>query len=91
MSAVFADTSFYQALLNGKDARHDDAVTVFNTLEVPIITTEYNFLELGALMSKGVARKMFVQFLDRVRQDPHTCSLKPASVYSNTAMTKNGR
>ena len=72
MTAVFADTSFYLALLNKRDKWHDQATELFRQIESPIVTTEYVLLELGALMSRGSARPAFVQFVKVIEADPQT-------------------
>ena len=69
MRRVFADTTFYQALFSRWDEWHDTATKLFGELAVEIVTTDYVLLELGALMSRGVARTIFIQFVERARFD----------------------
>jgi predicted nucleic acid-binding protein len=54
MNAVFADTSFYQALLNPGDQWHPAALNISRELRRPVITSDYVLCELGALMSQGL-------------------------------------
>lgn len=78
MTPVFADTSFYQALLNSQDAWHIPAKRCFADLEESVVTTEYVLLELGALMSRSSTRAGFVAFVERTRRDP-SVEVLPAS------------
>ena len=78
MSVVFADTSFYQALLSKRDNQHDHARETLAQLDAGIVTTEYVFIELGSLMSYGPARGLFVRLLQHARNDSFT-ELVPAS------------
>lgn len=72
MTRVFADTSFYLALISKRDKWHVAADTLFGQLDAMIVTAEYILLELGALMSRGSARLVFIEFVERVRSDPFT-------------------
>ena len=70
MTAVFADTSFYQALLNTKDHWHKAALDLSNELHRPVVTSEYVLCELGALMSRGPLRALFLELLNELRAAP---------------------
>lgn len=72
MTRAFADTSFYQALLNPSDAWHAPAVALSEHLASPIVTTEFVLIELGALMSRGYVRQLLVEFVAEIRSDPGT-------------------
>jgi predicted nucleic acid-binding protein len=78
MRVVFADTSLYQALFNKRDRCHVVAAELLEGIEATIVTTDYVLLELGALMSRGEARPLYIRFVERVRSDPFT-RLIPAS------------
>jgi uncharacterized protein len=75
---VFADTAFYQAFFNRQDMLHELATSMFDELDAAIVTTEYVLLELGAVMSRGALRGVFVDFIDRARRDTYT-EIVPAS------------
>jgi predicted nucleic acid-binding protein len=75
---VFADACFYQALLLVRDSWHRAAMNVFRNLRADVVTTDYILLELGALMSRGHARHLYVDFVRRIRLDRHT-SIVPAT------------
>lgn len=72
MRSVFADTSFYQALLNRQDSWHEKAARFSRELRAKVVTTEYVLVELGALMARGEARLLYVRFVEQLRSDPDT-------------------
>jgi len=78
VTPVFADTSFYQALLNPTDRWHDSAVLFSETYAGTIVTTEYVLVELGALLSHRSLRRIYVEFVQQTQADPDTLVL-PAS------------
>ena len=47
MKAVFADTSYYGALLSPKDVLHEKAVSWVRSCPRRIVVTEFILLELG--------------------------------------------
>ena len=63
MNRVFADTSFYQALLNPRDRWHADALSRSTEFRGHVTTSEYVLCELGALMSHGRLRPLFLDFV----------------------------
>ncbi len=78
MKLVFADTAFYQAFFNRKDMLHELATSLFHDLDAAVVTTEYVLLELGAMMSRGPLRGVFVDFVHRACRDSYT-EIVPAS------------
>lgn len=72
MSAVFADTSYYLALVLSGDADHASAVRLGRTLRRPIVTTEFVLTELGNALSRSSVRAAFVRVLADLRSDPTT-------------------
>lgn len=76
--AVFADTSFFHALLNEKDAWHAAAEKSLRTLSSGMVTTEYVLVELGASMSSCAYRVAYVNFVAALRKAPHS-TIIPAS------------
>jgi predicted nucleic acid-binding protein len=75
---LFADTSFYQALLNARDRYHELARELPRDTSTVVVTTEYIVMELGALMSRGTARDTYVNFV-RTARESKTTILVPAS------------
>ena len=71
MRRVFADTSFYQALLNPRDKWHDAALKLSNVFNGEVVTSEYVLCELGALMSHGHLRQLFLDFVRTLQSAPH--------------------
>jgi len=73
MKPVFADTSYYLALVNPKDPRHDLAVERGDNLLGRIFVTEYVLVELGSALSHGSDRLVFLELLeDLEKQDSIT-------------------
>jgi predicted nucleic acid-binding protein len=62
MKAVFADTSFYLAVLNPRDLAHAKALQVGERLHRPVLLTDFILLELGNVLS-GVGRRELVSRL----------------------------
>lgn len=69
MSAVFADTSFYLALLRKDDPSHIRAVAE-SGIKRTIITTEFNILELGNACSRREDHADFLALVEGMRQSP---------------------
>jgi uncharacterized protein len=58
MKAVFADTSYWFALLNSRDTLHQKAVVMSRQLSaVPFVTSEMVFVELLNSLSSGNPRE----------------------------------
>lgn len=75
MRAVFADTSFYVAVLSPRDALHARAESVARTIHGPVITTEYVLLEVAAFFSAVPNRPTFVGLVRLLENDPITTVL----------------
>ena len=71
MRALFADTSFYIALLSSDDAWHERAVEESKQCSFPVFTTEYVLLELGNHV-RTISRNSFISLMDILRGDPNT-------------------
>lgn len=72
MKAVFADTSYYAALLNPDDSLHSSTVHWSQRFTGRIIVTEYVLLELGSYFSRRVHRRLFLRLLDELERDTET-------------------
>lgn len=72
MNAIFADTSYYLALLNPADVHHARAVEIGNALRDPVVTTDFVLVELGNGLSRVHVRAAFVRFMTDLRADPRT-------------------
>jgi predicted nucleic acid-binding protein len=71
MKPVFADTSYYLAILSQADVCHAKAVEVSRTLRRLVVVTQFVLLELGNVLSRTDARQLFVSVLRQLRCDPH--------------------
>src|SRR5436190_7172090 len=69
MNAVFADTSFYLALLNADDEYHERAVRLSIETRRPVVVTEFVFLETANSLSSVIQRRLFVDLLPHLRGD----------------------
>jgi predicted nucleic acid-binding protein len=78
MKAVFADTSFYVAVLSPSDAYHASAESSAHTIRGQVITTEYVLLEVATFFSAMKNRAAFLELLRVLRNDPET-TLLPSS------------
>jgi predicted nucleic acid-binding protein len=82
MTAVFADTSFYLALLSTDDEFHDRAVQLSLEMRRPIVVTEFVLLETGNSLSSVNQRRLFVELLPHLQaqrcgsfpRHPHCCN-----------------
>jgi predicted nucleic acid-binding protein len=72
MKAVFADTSYYVALLGCNDTHHDVALQWRERLLGPIVVTEYVLVELGSALSGIRDRQLFAPFVAQLLEDPAT-------------------
>src|SRR5712692_3539438 len=78
MKPVFADTSYYLALVNPSDPRHGLAVERGDKLLGRIVVTEYVLVELGSALSQGSDRLVFIELLKGLQSDTST-KIIPAS------------
>lgn len=72
MSACFADTAYYVALLNRRDALHGAALRCSAHYTGAVVTTEFVLLEVANFLSQPPDRRLFVALADVLHQDPHT-------------------
>ncbi len=78
MKPVFADTSYYVALLGPADARHDLAIDWGDSFLGRTFVTEYVLVELGNSLCGGSDRTLFGPFVEHLIADPSTVFI-PAS------------
>ena len=71
MSAAFADTSFYLALLDERDPLHDRAVAE-SKANRSLITTEFIILELGNACGRAEDHADFLAVVAGMRASPRT-------------------
>jgi len=78
MKRVFADTSFYAAVLNPQDRWHEEAVRQARAWPGGVVLTDFILLELGNALSSVRSRRLFVDFTRRLRANPKI-TIVPAS------------
>lgn len=69
MNSVFADTSFYIALLSPEDAFQDAAQETSDRFDGQFVTTEYVLVELGNYFCSG-RRDLFLKVYELIESDP---------------------
>lgn len=79
MKPVFADTSYYIALLSEGDAYHREALDWSENLLGRTVVTEYVLVELGNALSRSKQRDRYVPFVEHLLSDPDTVCV-PASL-----------
>lgn len=70
MKAVFADTFYFLALLNERDAAHKKAVAASRTPELQVTTTEFVMLELADALCQPYQRNEVLMLWNVVATDP---------------------
>ncbi len=78
MSAVFADTYYFLALLNKGDTAHSKAAALAEKVTGPVVTSAWVLTEVGDALSAPTLRPRFVQLLEALRADP-ACTIVPPS------------
>ena len=69
MNAVFADTSFYLALLRGDEPVHPRALAE-SRVNRPVLTTEFVLLELGNACARAADHADFLALVAGIRSSP---------------------
>lgn len=75
MSRVFADTSYYIALVGRHDQHHAKAVALAQAFSGQVVTTDFVLLEVGNWLSRTGDRAVFLKLLDVVGADEQTTVL----------------
>lgn len=70
MKAVFADTFYFLALLNERDAAHKRAVAVSRSAGLALVTTELVLIELADALCKPQQRDEVLALCHVVETDP---------------------
>ncbi len=78
MKPVFADTSYYLALVNRTDPRHERAFELAEGLLGRVFVTEYVLVELGSALSSGSDRLVYLDLLEDLQSD-ESITIIPAS------------
>lgn len=73
MKTAFADSSFYVALLIARDSNHAKAISVAQSWNGSVVTTEYVLTEVANHLCRSQhGRATFGQFLHDLEADPKT-------------------
>jgi hypothetical protein len=67
--AIFIDTSYFLALVNGRDKYHGTAKTMAAQVAPPFITSEAVLFELGNALARPPHRMLAIQALRQIRAD----------------------
>ncbi len=86
MKAVFADTFYFLALLNDRDAAHDRAVSASRAPGLRLVTTELVLVELADALCRPGQREEAMALWNVVQTDP-TFRLIPTT----SELIKRGR
>jgi predicted nucleic acid-binding protein len=78
MKPVFADTSYYVALLGPRDRWHPRAVELSNNLLGRVVVTEYVLVEVAGMLCRGEDREAYLTLLRDLDSDTLT-QIVPAS------------
>jgi predicted nucleic acid-binding protein len=78
MTPVFADASYYIALLSPRDQHHSDAVRVSSALRQTIVVTEFVLIELANALADVESRERALGLWENLRRDSNT-TIVPAS------------
>ncbi len=70
MTPVFADASYYVALLSPRDQHHQDAVRISGESRRPIVVTEFVLIELSNALAAVESRGRAVALWNHLSRDP---------------------
>lgn len=71
MKTIFADTYYYLAILNPRDAAHAQAVAASAGLSARLVTSEYVLTEVADALAAPIDRPRFLALLDALGSDPN--------------------
>ncbi len=78
MTPVFADASYYLALLSQRDQHHDDAVRQSAMLRAPVVVTEFVLIEVTNALAEAASRRLAIALWRQLQSDP-SVTIVPAS------------
>lgn len=70
MTPVFADASYYVALLSPRDQYHQSAVRISSELRRPIVVTEFVLIEVSNFLSSAESRGRAIALWRHLQNDP---------------------
>jgi uncharacterized protein len=78
MIAVFADTFYFLAIINSKDAAHEKATAFSASREDAIVTTAWVLTELADALCDSFHRRMFQRVVNDMKADSQTLIVPPS-------------
>lgn len=81
MKRAFADTHFFLALVNTRDADHERSLALYGEVEREFVTTAWVLAEVAAALSPAAHRAAFVRLYHELASDP-AVRILPASAES---------
>jgi predicted nucleic acid-binding protein len=81
MTAIFADTHFYVALLSRRDKRHMLARNWASKQQSPMMTTEFVLLEVANFCRSARDRQRFSAFAEALKTNPLTTIIPCDSIW----------
>jgi len=78
MKTVFADTSYYLALLHTDDARHMEAIGFSREASLRTVTTAWVLTEVANALSRASYRNAFVTMFQSLRFNPFVSIIPPS-------------
>jgi hypothetical protein len=86
MNGIFADTSYYVALLLKNDSRHERAVELTMHNSGLVVTTGWILSELGSFLSPPPTRQLFVDLVKDLQSDPGVAVVSADMVQFNSGL-----
>jgi len=80
MTALFADSFYFLALINPRDTAHDRAVQFSEKQEIPLITTAWVLTEVADGLSRPPGRSVFSALLQNLETDPLFTIVPPSQI-----------
>jgi predicted nucleic acid-binding protein len=77
MTPVFADTFFFLALINPRDAAHQAAVSFIHARPAPLVTTAWVLTELADGLAGSRDRPLFPKILADLDREPPAIVVPP--------------
>lgn len=90
MKAVFADTSYYVALLGSTDAHHQSGVAWSERLLGRIVVAEHVIVESGSALSGVQDRALYVPFVEELLKDSATIYVPSSATLLRQGLTLFG-
>jgi len=91
MNAVFADTSFYIAFVNPRDAMHAAATEFVQGFRGKTLTTEHVLVEVGNWLARSGDRAVFLDLIKEIRADRSTTVLSANRALFEAGLELYGR